>query len=172
MAPPTREYRHDQLPVPLEGVAVGLRVASERAIELESGAHRAGRGIGRCVELEVVVGDRGGVEDALVDDVLEVLPLAPGHQHLRHVADVVEAEVPHARVGQERIEDGRARDRRLHQDQMRKFVPVRLRICVGDHQPDVVADEGDGLLYLEMLAHEPVDVLSHGALVVAAFGPR
>ena len=55
----------------------------------------------------------------------------------------MERKVPNPRIGAQAIEDRRARQRRVHHDQAGNLVPVRLRVDVGDHQPDIVADQHD-----------------------------
>ena len=75
---------------------------------------------------------------------LQVLALAPGDQHLRDVAGAVEGEVPDARVRADPVENGRARQRSVDHDEVGHLVAVRLRVGVGDHQPDVVPDDRTG----------------------------
>jgi hypothetical protein len=143
----------------------------EGAIELEAGAHRSGRRVRGDIDVEIGLRDRRRVEDAGVDEGLQVLALAPSDEHLRHVAGAVEGEVPDTRVGSEPIEDGRPRERGVHDDQVGDLVAIRLGVGVGNHQTDVVADERDRVLDSNVLAQQSVDVDRHGALVVAAGRP-
>lgn len=82
----------------------------------------------------------------------------------------VEGEVPHPRIRTQAIEDRRARQDRIDHREVRDLVAIRLRVRVGDHQPDVVPDERDGLLDPEVLTHEVVEVLRHRLLVITPTG--
>ena len=101
---------------------------------------------------------------------LQVLALAPGDEELGQVAHAVEGEVPDARVGAQRVEDGRARQRRVDHDELGDLVAVGLRVGVGDHQADVVADEHDWVRRSAGGRAGGAEVGRDRALVVAAGG--
>ncbi len=54
---------------------------------------------------------------------------------------------------------------RFHQHQPIDLVRVLRRIGIGHHQPDVVADEADPVVFQAL--HQRVDVLRHGRLGVS-----
>lgn len=78
----------------------------------------------------------------------------------------MEREVPVPRVGTQPVEDRRSRQRRVCHHQVRDVVTVSLRVCVGDRQPDVVADHYHGIFGAQMRGHQLVDVFGHGPLVI------
>ena len=159
------EHRDRQLAGGRQRGAVVLGVLVERAVELEAGAHRAGLLVGGGEGVEV---ERGRVARARIEEEAQVLALAPGDEVLGQVAHGVEGEVPYARVGAQRVEDGRARQRRVDDDELGHLVAVGLRVGVGDHQADVVADERDGRGDPEVLAQKDAQIARDRALVVAA----
>src|SRR6266511_5525152 len=165
------EYGDRQPSLRFQSRTVILCVLIEGAVELEAGTHRARSCRGGHVGLEVVFADRGGIENPRVEEDLEILPLASRDEYLRDVARTVECEVPDSRVCTQAIEDRRARQRRISDYEMRDLVLMSPDAGIGDHQPDVMADQHDGSLNLEVLPEQSMDVLCHRLLVVATRWP-
>lgn len=141
-SPPHGEDRHRQLrPGQRLEVLGGLRKRREVG---PARAHPSRTSVGRGVGGAIRLGDRARlVGGEVVPEVLEVGPLTSLHEGLGR--RTVEAEVPDAGVVVDRPPSRDAREERVHQHELLDLGRELRGVRVGDHQPDVVADDARSL---------------------------
>ena len=99
---------------------------------------------------------------------LEINPLAAGHQRQRRLAE--EMEMPEIAQQKDVVPVADAGQERLHQHEPIDFGRVLRRIGIGDHQPDIVADQTDSVVFQAF--HQRMDILRHRLLGVSILGRR
>ena len=131
-------------------------------VVVETGPHGAGLGIGPDIFVDRLILDRVGPGAPVAVEMLQVGPLAPGGQRLRHVGDPMKAVMP--AVMREGI-GAVARDRHIQQHQLAH--PLRLGggIGKGDRAAPVMSGQKD-LVVSEMLVDQFADVAGDGFLVI------
>ncbi len=124
----------------------------------------AGLGIGLGVEFAILFRYRlfwiGG---EIVPEMLEIDPFAAADQRQRRLA--VEMEMPEIAQQKHIVPVADAGQERFHQYQPVDFAGILRRIGIGDHQPDVVPDQPDAVVFEAL--QQRVDVLRHCRLGVA-----
>jgi hypothetical protein len=94
--------------------------------------------------------------------------LVPGHQHLRDIALLEQAEMPYLRIRSRDglVPDARAGHRHVEHRQLRDFVRPLRSVRIGHHHADVASDQVD--LGAAEMVDQRADIGGRGRLVVAA----
>jgi hypothetical protein len=77
-------------------------------------------------------------------------------------SSAIQWELPDPRIGAQTIKHSGARKRRVHHREVRNLFRVGARVSVGNHQSDVVPDDGDRTDELQVLAEQAMDIVCHG----------
>ena len=121
------------------------------------------------IELAIRLGDGfGGIGGEIVPEMIEIDPLAAGDQRQRRLAE--EMEMPEIAQQEDVIPFADAGQEGFHQHETIDLGGILRRIGIGDHQPDIVADQANAIVF-EVL-DQRMNVPRHRRLGVAVRGRR
>lgn len=114
---PTRNLQwHGQLPL-RQQPRVDFGILGQRPVRLECRPDGARGLILPKVVLPILRGQPPGVVGTQIEELLQILPFAPGDEHLGDVPSAVEGDVPDLRIGQQRLPGLCSGHRRVRQTQ-------------------------------------------------------